>query len=59
MAYLLVASTLPHIPTPHHSNTTSPWYTLPHLFSQHACEVGRGGTVPMLQRRKLRHTEVK
>ena len=24
----------------------SPWYTLPHLFSQHACEVGRGGDCP-------------
>lgn len=24
----------------------SPWCTLPHLFSQHACEVGRGGDCP-------------
>lgn len=28
------------------NNTMSPWYTLPHLFSQHACEVGRGGDCP-------------
>lgn len=28
------------------NNATSPWYTLPHLFSQHACEVGRGRDCP-------------
>lgn len=36
---------LPAWPT-HHNNTMSPWYTLPHLFSQHACEVGRGRDCP-------------
>lgn len=30
----------------HRNNTMSPWYTLPHLFSQHACEVGRGRDCP-------------
>lgn len=31
---------------PRCNNTMSPWCTLPHLFSQHACEVGRGGDCP-------------
>lgn len=30
----------------HCNNTTDPGYTLPHLFSQHACEVGRGRDCP-------------
>lgn len=34
-------------PGPSHcKNTMSPWYALPHLFSQHACEVGRGRDCP-------------
>lgn len=42
-------STLPTSPQPGPTrckNTMSPWYTLPHLFSQHACEVGRGRDCP-------------
>lgn len=42
-------STLPTSPQPGPSrfkNTMSPSYTLPHLFSQHACEVGRGRDCP-------------
>lgn len=31
---------------PHCNNAMRPGYTLPHLFSQHACEVGRGRDCP-------------